>query len=162
MKNFTCKLALLYRRKNLIYFLLHMSKQSSEEWGVVGRRWRSWRGGGVFFSRLSCLSVVQAARSLWNLVGGLSGLRLARRGKTVTEKKPLGDSASHACLWRQGRKTGQVPFLFLIQERGGECMGAREASSGWQSDFWGSFFNVSQDSEPDQKLPSQKQYYSDG
>lgn len=41
-------------------------------------------------------------------------------------------------------------------------MGAREASAGWQSDFWGSFFNVSQDSEPDQNVPSEKQYNSDG
>lgn len=41
--------------------------------------------------------------------------------------------------------------------------GVREgARKGWQSDFWGGFFNVSQDSESGRVLPSQEHDHRDG
>lgn len=91
------------KKNNLICLLLHMSKQSSEEWGVAGG------GGGRGVSILHSSPVCQLCRRLWAFVTTSaccqdSDWRMG--GKTVTETQS--DSASHVWFWREGRKTGQV------------------------------------------------------
>lgn len=124
-KQSTCKLASespAVEKVNLICFLVHMSKQGSEEWGVAGGG-----GGRQYFALLPCLSVVQAARSLCNRVSlfvrTLAGLR----------EQPLSDSASHVCFWWTG-KLSQVLLLFSIDSVRRGVHGVRRWAGGWQSD----------------------------
>lgn len=139
------------KKNNRICFLLHMSKQSSEEWGDCC--WRR-RGRGQYFALLSCLSVVQAPLSLCNHVSLLSRLRLAHGAEKLWPKPRVtqlpmsgsdGKAGKLAKCWRRVRRR-------VYGVRGGQLEWFLRPLLQCQP----------KQSESGQKLLSQDYYYRDG
>lgn len=139
------------KKNNLICLLLHMSKQSSEEWGVAGG------GGGRGVSILHSSPVCQLCRRLWAFVTTSACCQDSgwRMGGKNCDRNP--EWLSFPCLVLTG---GQENWPSVGGGWGEECMGWGGGQLEW---FLGQLLQCQpRQSESGQNLLSQDHYNRDG